>query len=203
MAIILIFLIAYYYLCLLLPGLIIFSFLKFFIAGLIVTLIIPLIFKKAEKYFYVFSSSVKNENIKNSYVTLSEKGTKKIAEKIYKTLKLGDTVLLSGDLGAGKSVLVRAMLNFAGINKNITSPTFTLVNHYQSNSVQFYHFDMYRIESEEELTNIGFDEIIDDKTAIKFIEWPEKVETHLPQNYKKITIVKLGKNSRNVILEEY
>lgn len=202
-AIILIVLIAYNYLCKLLPGMVIFSFLKFFVAGLIVTLILPLIFKRAQKYFYIFSPNVKTERVVNSFISLSERGTKKLAGKIYKSLRLGDVVLLSGDLGAGKSILVRAMLNTAGVNKNITSPTFTLVNNYQSNSVQFYHFDMYRMESEEEVVNIGFDEIIDDKKAIKFIEWPEKVETHLPRIYKKITVVKLSKNSRNIIVEEY
>ena len=202
-AIILIVLIGYNYLCKLLPGIVIFSFLKFFVAGIIVTIILPLIFKRAQKYFYIFSPNVKTERVVNSFISLSERGTKKLARKIYKSLKLGEVVLLSGDLGAGKSVLVRAMLNSAGVNKNITSPTFTLVNNYQSNSVQFYHFDMYRMESEEEVINIGFDEIIDDKKAIKFIEWPEKVETHLPRIYKKITIVKLGKKSRNIIVEEY
>ncbi|MBR4002674.1 MAG: tRNA (adenosine(37)-N6)-threonylcarbamoyltransferase complex ATPase subunit type 1 TsaE [Clostridia bacterium] len=202
-AITLIVLVGYNYLCLLLPGIVFFSFLKYFVAGLIVTIILPLLFKKLQKYFYVFSSKVDLSKVTSSIVTTSEKSTKKAAQKIYASLKAGDIVLLSGDLGAGKSVLTRGILNFAGINKNITSPTFTLVNKYENNKQQlFYHFDMYRIEDDEEVINIGFDEILDDTTSIKFIEWPEKVETHLPKNCKKITIVKLGKNSRNIIVEE-
>jgi len=202
-AITLIVLVGYNYLCLLLPGIVFFSFLKYFVAGLIVTIILPLLFKKLQKYFYVFSSKVDLSKVTSSIVTTSEKSTKKAAQKIYASLKAGDIVLLSGDLGAGKSVLTRGILNCAGINKNITSPTFTLVNKYENNKQQlFYHFDMYRIEDDEEVINIGFDEILDDTTSIKFIEWPEKVETHLPKNCKKITIVKLGKNSRNIIVEE-
>ena len=202
-AITLIVLVGYNYLCLLLPGIVFFSFLKYFVAGLIVTIILPLLFKKLQKYFYVFSSKVDLSKVTSSIVTTSEKSTKKAAKKIYVSLKAGDIVLLSGDLGAGKSVLTRGILNCAGINKNITSPTFTLVNKYENSKQQlFYHFDMYRIEDDEEVINIGFDEILDDTTSIKFIEWPEKVESHLPKNCKKITIVKLGKNSRNIIVEE-
>ena len=126
-------------------------------------------------------------------ISKNQKETEQIAFDYAKTLSKGDVVILSGDLGAGKSVLTRGILNCAGINKNITSPTFTLVNKYESGSKLFYHFDMYRIEDDEEVVNIGFDEIIDDNTSIKFIEWPEKVEGHLPKNCKKITIM-LGKS---------
>jgi len=90
-----------------------------------------------------------------------------------------------------------------GVKNKITSPTFTLVNEYFADKKHFYHFDMYRMEDEEEAENIGFDEIIAQKDAIKFIEWADKVEKRLPEHYKKITIAKLGKNSRNIILEAY
>lgn len=199
----LIILCAYYYLCQVLPGIVVFSFLKYFVSGFIVTVLLPLLFKKSQKYFYIFSSKVSEEKVENSFISISEKKTKSFAKKIFESLKPGEVVLLSGDLGAGKSVLVRNILNHAGIEKSITSPTFTLVNEYNTNSHHFYHFDMYRIEDDEEVVNIGFDEIIDDNNAIKFIEWPEKVESHLPSKYKKITIVKLGKNSRNIIVENY
>lgn len=199
----LIVLIVSYYASLLLPGIVIFSFLKYFVMGLIITIVLPLLFKKAEKFFYVFSSKVDTSKVERSSISLSEKQTKKIAQKIFATLKPGDVVLLSGDLGAGKSVLVRNILSTGGVNKSVTSPTFTLLNEYNTPYNHFYHFDMYRIEDDEEVVNIGFDEIIDDDKAIKFIEWPEKVETHLPKKYKKITIIKLGKKSRNIIVENY
>ncbi len=196
-------LMVYYFLCSLLPGILIFSFLKYFVVGLFVTIILPLCFKKAEKYFYVFSNSVREENIVLSEISLGVKSTKKLAKKVYKNIKVGDTVLLSGDLGAGKSELVRAMLTYSGVKKEITSPTFTLVNEYITPKNHFYHFDMYRIEDEQEVINIDFIELIDKSDAIKFIEWPEKVEKFLPSSYKKITIIKLGKKLRNIILEDY
>lgn len=196
-------LMVYFFLCSILPGILIFSFLKYFVIGLIVTIILPLCFKKAEKYFYVFSNSVLEENIVMSSISLGVKSTKRLAKKVYANLKVGDTVLLSGDLGAGKSELVRGILTYAGVKKEITSPTFTLVNEYVTSKNHFYHFDMYRIEDEQEVINIDFTELIDDCNAIKFIEWPEKVERFLPSNYKKITIIKLGKKTRNIILEDY
>ena len=160
-------------------------------------------FKKLEKYFYVFSNDVKSENIILSAISTSVKGTKRIAKKIYSKFETGDVVLLSGDLGAGKSELVRGILTYAGVNKEITSPTFTLVNEYTTSKNHFYHFDMYRIDDDEEVINIDFSELIDTPDAIKFIEWPTKVERFLPSSYKKITIVKLGKKTRNIILEDY
>ena len=195
---------AYYYLCYyFLTGILFFSFLKYFIAGLIITTLLPLLFKKLQKYFYVFSKEVDLSKVVISKISLSEKGTAKISKEILSTLHQGETVLLSGDLGAGKSVVVRNILINAGVKKAITSPTFVIVNNYTSNMGDFYHFDMYRIDDEEEIVNIGFEEIIDKKDSIKFIEWPEKAINYLPSKYKKITIVKLGRKTRNIILEDY
>ncbi len=198
----LIILIGYYYFCyFVLPGIVFFSFLKYFIVGLIITLILPLLFKKLENYFYVFAKNVSLDKVVMSSVSTCEKKTEKVAKDILSYLMPGDTILLSGDLGAGKSVIVRSILKHAGVKKAITSPTFVIVNNYQTPKNNFYHFDMYRIEDEEEVVNIGFEEILDDKTAIKFIEWPEKVTNYLPKYYKKLTVVKLGKTTRNIILE--
>lgn len=202
-ALTIIFLLGYHFLCYILPGIVIFSFLKYFVAGLVVSFIFPLIFKGIQKYFYVFSNQVDSKKIKFSQISLSQKGSKKIAKTIAKNLTAGDVVLLSGDLGAGKSFVVREILKYYGVKSHITSPTFTLVNEYSSPKCKFYHFDMYRIQDEEEAVNIGFEEILDDKSSIKFIEWPQMVESFLPKKYKKITIVKLSKKSRNIILEEY
>lgn len=199
----LIVLIGYYYLCRLLPGIVIFSFLKYFVVGFIVTLLLPLIFKSLEKYFYIFVPNASIKNVINSYISLSENQTKKIANKILKNLKSGDCILLKGDLGAGKSVIVRQILKQSGVVKPVTSPTFTLVNEYMAPRGHFYHFDMYRLTDEEEVQNIGFEEILEDKKAIKFIEWPQKVESYLPKHFKQITIVKLSKRARNIVVEDF
>lgn len=187
----------------LLSGVSMLSFLGFFITGIIITLLLPYLFKIFERYSYIFSKDIDENKVVFSKISLSLKGTQRIAKKISKLLKAGDTVLLEGDLGAGKSVIVRNILKEYGVKNKITSPTFTLVNYYSYAKNHFYHFDMYRIENEDEVENIGFEDIIDDKTAIKFVEWPSKIPAFLPKQFKKITVVKLGENSRNIILEEY
>ncbi len=184
------------------PKIMIVSFLEYFFSNAIIFLLLPLIFKACEKYFYVFSNEVKIKQVKNSFVSLSLKSTKKIAKRLVKDLKNGDIIVLNGDLGAGKTVLVRDILEEFNVKEKITSPTFTILNEYTSDVGHFYHFDMYRLDNEFEAENIGLSEILDDKNSIKFIEWAEKTKNYLPMHYKKITIVKLGKNSRNIILEE-
>ncbi|MBQ3047628.1 MAG: tRNA (adenosine(37)-N6)-threonylcarbamoyltransferase complex ATPase subunit type 1 TsaE [Clostridia bacterium] len=186
-----------------LPGIVIFSFLKYLFIGFIVTVVLPLLFKVFQKYLYIFTNNVQPDKVEMSHITIGEGATKRLAKRLSKTLKSGDVVLLSGDLGAGKSVLVRQILKTYGVKSTITSPTFTIVNQYNTPKCKCYHFDMYRLTSEEEAINIGFEEILDDKTSIKFIEWPQNVENLLPNVYKKITITKLSKKCRNIVLENY
>lgn len=96
--------------------------------------------------------------------------------------------LLSGDLGAGKTTLLKEIARFLDIQDNITSPTFGLVNEYRNwDEEVFYHFDFYRIETLQEVVDIGFDEYID-SGAYCFIEWPEKIEALLPEKFVLIRI---------------
>lgn len=154
------------------------------------------------KFFHKRSKN-DNINIIFSKISLSLKSTEKIANKISKLLKKGDIVLLEGDLGAGKSVIVRFILQSLGVKNKITSPTFTIVNDYHAGDLHFYHLDLYRIEDETELENIGFENVIDDNEAIKFVEWPSKIGSLFPKKYFKIIVSKLGKHSRKITLEEY
>ena len=179
------------------------QFTAFLILGAITTLLLPLIFKFIDKYAYVFSREVDADKIIFSSISLSPSFTHRLAKKLSKHIAKGDTVLLEGDLGAGKSELVRSYLKYSGVNNIITSPTFTIVNVHDTPNTRFYHFDMYRLNDEAEVENIGFEEMIGESDAIKFIEWPDKVSSYLPKKYKKITIVKLGKRTRNIILEDY
>ena len=91
-------------------------------------------------------------------------------------------VLLKGDLGAGKTTFVKEFISYLGGNKDeVDSPTFSLMNTYVVDGSDVHHFDLYRIETPEEVEDIGFMEYID-YGNLCFVEWPEKIAEFLPQN---------------------
>lgn len=94
-------------------------------------------------------------------------------------LRAGDVVALIGDLGAGKTTLTAAIGMGMGITQPITSPTFTLVQEY-SGTVPLYHFDTYRLESAEEMFDLGFEEYLE-RPGVVIIEWADRIATLLPQ----------------------
>lgn len=103
-------------------------------------------------------------------------------------LKSGCIFLLQGQLGAGKTTLVKAIGRFLGIEEKISSPTFGYYNKYVTNQENFlfYHFDLYRINSIDEIYNYGFDEIIFDTNSITIIEWPEVLHPLLQETQKPV-----------------
>ncbi|MGB1038100.1 MAG: tRNA (adenosine(37)-N6)-threonylcarbamoyltransferase complex ATPase subunit type 1 TsaE [Bacteroidia bacterium] len=91
-------------------------------------------------------------------------------------------VLLRGNLGAGKTTLVKQFVQFTGGNADqVDSPTFSLINSYKYDGREVHHFDLYRLNSAEEIEDIGFMEYID-SGSLCFIEWPEKIADFLPEN---------------------
>jgi len=135
------------------------------------------------------------------YVTESEEETRAVAEKLAHTLKPGRTVCLRGDLGVGKTVFAKGLCAALGVTEHVSSPTFTLVNEYETANGMLYHFDLYRIEDEDELYEIGFSEFVSGD-AISLIEWPERAEGALPKNRIEITITRAGEDSRRITIEE-
>ena len=132
------------------------------------------------------------------YISKSYGDTVKIAKEFINVVENGDIVLLQGDLGAGKTAFVKAFVNALGGDENIvTSPTFTLVNEYVVDAKTIYHFDLYRIEREDELYNIGIEEYLY-SNAICFIEWPERAKELLSDNLTKIVIKKINDNTREI-----
>lgn len=132
------------------------------------------------------------------YISKSENDTFEIAKKFAFNLVAGDIVLLQGDLGAGKTVFVKGIVKTLGGNKDlVTSPTFTIVNDYQTKNGTIYHFDLYRIKSEEELYNIGIEEYLY-SDAISFVEWPERAPDLFGKTCKKIIITKVDENTRKI-----
>lgn len=117
------------------------------------------------------------------------------------TLKKGDAlVFLHGELGAGKTTLVRGVLRALGHSGVVKSPTYTLLEPYGSDGQDAYHFDLYRINDPDELALVGFDEIIDGP-GLKLIEWPERAADWLPPPDVEVFLEVEGATSRTVVVD--
>jgi tRNA threonylcarbamoyladenosine biosynthesis protein TsaE len=129
-------------------------------------------------------------------ISHSSDETKQIGQEFAATLTSGAIVCLHGDLGAGKTTLVKGIAEGLGITEDITSPTFTLMNVYTIHNSQFtiqptslVHIDTYRLKNEHELIEIGVEDYLGQPGVVTIIEWPEKIEGLLKD--KKITSITL------------
>ncbi|MFZ1290222.1 MAG: tRNA (adenosine(37)-N6)-threonylcarbamoyltransferase complex ATPase subunit type 1 TsaE [Melioribacteraceae bacterium] len=125
---------------------------------------------------------------------------KNFADEISKLIKIGDVVLLEGNLGSGKTTLVKLICLNYGI-ENVVSPSFAIVNEYFTKN-KIYHFDFYRIKKIEELYEIGFHDYLNDEEAIKFIEWAELFPEILPKSFIKIIIHQNENDVRNIEVKQ-
>ena len=123
-----------------------------------------------------------------------------LGEKISKNLKSGAFIALRGDLGAGKTVLVKGMAKGLGITQRVTSPTFTIMCQYFGNK-ELYHFDLYRV-TEDECYDLGFDDFFFDETVICAVEWSENLSS-FPSHTIEITVNKIDEEKRQIeIIDE-
>ena len=129
------------------------------------------------------------------YNTKSPEQTSELAVLLAGLLKPGMVICLDGDLGAGKTLFVKAAAKALGVEEEVTSPTFALVNVYQG-EVVLYHFDLYRLQHVEQLADIGFDEYVNGD-GISLIEWPNEFKAALPEEYLWIEIVRTADTERN------
>ena len=129
--------------------------------------------------------------------TTSPEATKQLAATLAPYLRAGDVVVLDGDLGAGKTQFVQGVAAGLGIRDQVTSPTFNILLAYPGGSLPLYHFDLYRLESAEDLEDIGFYETIDADGA-SFLEWGEKFPEALPYSYLRIWIEANSDGTRTV-----
>lgn len=106
--------------------------------------------------------------------------TDRLGARIAAALKVGDAVALQGELGAGKTTLARAILRALGVTEDVPSPTFTLVQYYETAKLPVRHYDLYRIESPADIEELGLEEALDEGAAL--IEWPERALAWLPQD---------------------
>lgn len=134
-------------------------------------------------------------------LSTSSNQTMNIAKTLAKYLSKGDTVVLTGELGSGKTKFTEGFLSYFGLENEISSPTFTIVNEYHKNDINIFHFDVYRLEDSSEFYEIGGDEYFEN--GICLIEWGELIEDVLPKDYIHITFSKdeNNENLRNLLIE--
>jgi len=130
-------------------------------------------------------------------VTNSEKETRQVGFDLAKKLRPGTVLAFYGDLGAGKTTFTKGLAAGLGIDTEITSPTYTIVNEYETGKTPLIHFDMYRLNSADDLFEIGWDDYLE-RGAILAVEWSENVEEAFPEDTVRIKIHKDG-DTRRVI----
>ncbi len=139
--------------------------------------------------------------MKEIFESESYEQTVGIAGDFAMTLKKGDIVLLDGDLGAGKTVFSKGIVEKLSDGKiTAVSPTFVIVNVYET-TPPIFHFDLYRISDESELSAIGAEEYLFSNSGISLIEWPSRASNYFAENVIKIYIEKLSDTKRKIIIE--
>ena len=133
----------------------------------------------------------------NRYITNSAEQTAQLGERLAAKLKGTEVIALFGGLGMGKTAFTRGLARGLGAGDVVSSPTFALVNEY-SGRVPVYHFDMYRVNSWDDLYSTGFFDYLD--TGVLVIEWSENIEGALPENALRITISR-GEHDNQRILD--
>ena len=121
------------------------------------------------------------------FVSDSEEMTASVAERLAHLVQAGDVIALYGTLGAGKTVFCRGFIQALCPDKEVPSPTFTLLQTYETPRFPVYHFDMYRLKKSEEAYEIGIEDAFAE--GVSLIEWPDKIEALLPKKTIRVTLV--------------
>ena len=131
----------------------------------------------------------------------SEAETEAVGRQLGATLPRGSVVLLYGDLGAGKTVFSRGFARGLGIEEELSSPTYTIVQEYElPDHGRLYHLDLYRISGVGAALDFGIDEFLSDRKSLSLIEWPERISGMIPENAVRVEIAHRGENEREIKL---
>ncbi len=128
-----------------------------------------------------------NYDLKSRRVLRGTEETERFGLELAGELKAGDVIALTGDLGAGKTTLAKSIAKGLGVRENVTSPTFTIVCEYMSGRLPLFHFDLYRIGSEEEAFEAGLEEYFS-RGGVSVIEWAERVPGLIPDDARVIVL---------------
>lgn len=135
--------------------------------------------------------------LKYKIISKSADETRQLAAKLIRLLDVGDVVLLTGDLGAGKTTFVSGALNELGYKDHVVSPTFNILKCYFEVTPNIYHIDAYRLEDQN--IDIGLEEYIEGN-GICFIEWPKFIEPLIPMRHLEISLERISDNEREITL---
>ena len=134
------------------------------------------------------------------FITNSAEETEALGQRLGEALQPGSVVAYTGDLGAGKTAFTRGLARGLGIRDRVTSPTFDIVNEYESGRMPLFHFDMYRLGSSDELFDIGWEDYLA-RGGVCAVEWSENVEDALEENTIRVDIRRgEGDNQRRILL---
>ena len=132
------------------------------------------------------------------FISKSREETEEFAFRYAKELKAGDTVLLCGDMGAGKTVFAKGVARGLEIEEEVTSPTYAYMNDYDG---RLFHYDCYRIETVEQAEQLGLGDYFD-MGGICLVEWSQNIAPLLPKRCKRVTISKINENERELRCDE-
>lgn len=127
------------------------------------------------------------------FISRSREETEAFGFRYAKTLRLGDVVLLDGEMGAGKTVFSKGVARGLGVEEEVTSPTYAYMNDYDG---KLFHYDCYRIESVEQAERLGLADYFD--MGVCLIEWAQNIAPLLPQNVKRVIIKKISESEREI-----
>ena len=135
------------------------------------------------------------------FVTHSREETEALGARLANALSEGRVVAFTGDLGAGKTAFVSGMARALGVEKRVTSPTFTIVNEYEGGRLPLFHFDMYRLDSADELFHVGWEDYLA-RGGVCAVEWSENVAEAIEDDAVRVSIVRGdGDNDRVITVE--
>lgn len=148
--------------------------------------------------------------MEKTFITTSDEDTQNLGEEFALKLHPKDVVFLSGELGSGKTTLVKGIARSLGVQTRIISPTFVILRTHtikgqelgvrSLNINKIYHLDLYRLENESDIKNLALDDLFTDPEAVTIIEWPEKIGS-LPQKTYRILFEHRSKGSRKITIE--
>lgn len=131
--------------------------------------------------------------------TRGPNGTRKFGERVGRLVRCGDVIGLFGGLGTGKTCFVQGFAKGIGVREWIRSPSFIIINEYMGR-FPLYHFDLYRIETMDELVELGYEEYLYGKSGVSIIEWAQKFEAILPREHLRVEFTWTGPMSRRIDL---